>query len=440
MKKVAIHTLGCKTNQYDSDAMLAQLTQAGYTLVPDMEEADVIIINTCTVTAEADRKSRQILRQATQANPNAIVVAAGCYAQRDPQQLAALLGVDVVLGNQERSRIVEWIERAKGEGNPINGVGDLTCADFEPLSIERSSEHTRANIKIQEGCNRFCTYCIIPHVRGPIRSRPLADTVAEVTRLAALGTKEIVLTGIHIASYGLDFAGSPSLIDLLEALDQVEGVERIRLGSLEPALLREEFCARAAKLGRLCHHFHISLQSGCSATLKRMGRRYTAEEFTLYVKTFKAAMPDAALTTDVIVGFPQESEEDFETSLSFVEATGFSRIHVFPYSPREGTPAATMSGQIERAVKRERTARMLKLGEKLLLSSNQRAVGTKQRVLLEETDERHPGMVAGYTPHYTRVLLPEGQGVRGEIVEVMLDQVKDEAVIGHRVYKEDNHD
>ena len=434
MKKVLFHTLGCKTNQYDSEAMLTQLKAAGYVLAGPEDQADAVIINTCTVTAEADRKSRQMIRQAVSGHPDAVVVVAGCYAQRDPKKLASMLGVDLVIGNAERARIAEWIEKAQAAKEPLCRVDSLEGAGFEPLNISEPGEHTRANIKIQEGCNRFCTYCIIPHVRGPIRSRSMADTVAEVRRLAELGVREFVLTGIHIASYGTDLPGNVGLIDLLEALDGVPHVGRIRLGSLEPALLDEDFCRRAAGLKHLCHHFHLSLQSGSTATLKRMGRRYSALEFAEYAKRLRRAIPGAALTTDIIVGFPQESDEDFKTSLAFVAQMAFSRIHVFPFSPREGTPAAKMSGQIDKKTKHERTLSMIALGDHLEQEAAQAALGTRQWILIEEEVQ---GMAAGYTPGYLRVLLPEVKGQTGALMEVYLERVEDGVILGRPVEKED---
>ena len=430
MKKVVFHTLGCKTNQYDSEAMLERLMDGGYELAREGEPADVVIVNTCTVTAEADRKSRQMLRQASAAYPGAVVVAAGCYAQREPKALARIAGVDLVLGNQDRGDILNLIRQAEAAQATITHVAELKDTAFEPLAISQSGLHTRANIKIQEGCNRFCTYCIIPYARGPIRSRPLEDTVQETARLAALGVKEFVLTGIHIASYGLDMPGGPDLITLLEALDQVEGVERLRLGSLEPSLLTDEFCARAARLRHLCPHFHLSLQSGCDATLRRMGRRYTAEAFAGYVSRLRTAIPSAALTTDIIVGFPGETEEDFRQSMDFVERMAFSRIHVFPYSPREGTPAAAMPNQVAKADKRRRAGEMIALGERLMRQAHEALLGRRELVLLEEAEA---GCMAGYTPGYTRVLVQGTSQRPGELIWVQLDGLKQDTMLGHPV-------
>lgn len=434
MKKVVFHTLGCKTNQYDSEAMLERLLGGGYELAQEGEAADLVIVNTCTVTAEADRKSRQMLRQAAAAHPGAIVVAAGCYAQRDPQALTQIEGVNLVLGNQDRGDILALVDQAAAAQVPVTHVADLKEAGFEPLSIRDSGRHTRVNIKIQEGCNRFCTYCIIPYARGPIRSRPLEDTVQEAARLAALGVKEFVLTGIHIASYGLDTPGGPRLIELLEALDKVDGLERLRLGSLEPSLLTEDFCARAARLAHLCHHFHLSLQSGCDATLKRMGRRYTAEAFAGYAACLRSAIGDAALTTDVIVGFPGETEDDFRQSMAFVERMAFSRIHVFPYSPRAGTPAAVMPNQIAKADKHRRAGEMIALGERLMRQAYEALLGRVEPVLLEE---KVGGCMAGYTPGYARVLVRDTERLPGELVWVQLDGIEQDALLGRPVNKED---
>ncbi len=428
MKKIRFHTLGCKTNQYDSEAMLEILKQAGFVLT-DGNDADVVIVNTCTVTAEADRKSRQAIRQAVSSCPEAVIVVAGCYAQKESEEIAAMEGVDIVLGNQFRGNIAEILSAPELYSAKKNYVQDLSQAGYERMFVSDTSEHTRANIKIQEGCNQFCSYCIIPYVRGRIRSRPKEDTVQEVRRLAEKGVHEFVLTGIHIASYGLDQQGKPGLMDLIELLDPIPGVERLRLGSLEPSVLSEEFCSRAVHLRHLCPHFHLSLQSGCSKTLKRMRRKYTAEEFRTYTERIRRYYPEISLTTDVIVGFPGETTDDFEESYSFVREMAFSRIHVFPFSPRPGTAAAEMPDQIQKEEKHRRTMKMIRLGHELLQKAQQRKIGTVSRVLLEEKEN---GWISGYTDDYMRVSLPDEDFYPGQFVDAELIGIKDEMIVGQR--------
>lgn len=414
--KFVIHTLGCKTNQYDSQAMTDALLRAGW---EQGEPADLAIVNTCTVTAEADRKCRQVIRQARERAGHVIVT--GCYAQRDPETLSRELDVDFVLGHHERAEIAAWAERAVGgeKGVAVTELGRV----FAPVRIDSPGEHTRANLKVQDGCENFCTYCIIPRARGPVRSRDLAETVEEAARLARLGVKELVLTGIHLASYGRDWGGKPGLIDLMEALDAVPGVERIRLGSLEPVLVTEDFCARIRKMRHLCPQFHLALQSGCDATLKRMGRRYTTAEFELAARRIREALPEAMLTTDVIVGFPGESREEFEASLAFVEKIAFGRIHVFPYSVREGTAAARMKQTVSRAEKHERAQRMIALGQRLAREAEQAVLGTVRPVLVEEDE-------TGYTDTYLKVRVPGGR--MGEICMVRLIRADQEEILGEK--------
>lgn len=427
MKKVVFHTLGCKTNQYDSEAMLERLMDGGYELAREGEPADVVIVNTCTVTAEADRKSRQMLRQASAAYPGAVVVAAGCYAQREPKALARIAGVDLVLGNQDRGDILNLIRQAEAAQATITHVAELKDTAFEPLAISQSGLHTRANIKIQEGCNRFCTYCIIPYARGPIRSRPLEDTVQETARLAALGVKEFVLTGIHIASYGLDMPGGPDLITLLEALDQVEGMERLRLGSLEPSLLTDEFCARAARLRHLCPHFHLSLQSGCDATLRRMNRHYTAAEYKEIVHLLRRYFDNPAMTTDVMVGFPGETDEEFEASLAFVKEIGFAKAHVFAYSRRPGTRADQMDNQVAKAVKEERSHRMIALSGENARAFLNAQIGSAVPVLFESYEN---GRLSGLTAHYANVTCPGPIQYKGTLQTVRILSVGPDGLTG----------
>src|SRR5699024_8509378 len=359
MKKAALHNLGCKVNAYETEAMQEMLEQAGYQIVPFREGADIYIINTCTVTNIADRKSRQMLHRARKLNPDAIVVAAGCYVQ-------AQIGkekdscIDIVIGNDHKKdliRIVEEYEERKREKNSAKNrsveewTDDISRdREYEELRLTRPGEHTRAYIKVQDGCNQFCTYCIIPYARGRVRSREMKDVVQEVRALADNGYQEVVLTGIHLSSYGIDFDGQRHLSDLIRAVHEIEGIRRIRLGSLEPGIVTEEFAGTLAAMPKICPHFHLSLQSGCDATLKRMNRRYTSEEYYEKCRILRKYFDDPALTTDVIVGFPGETEEDFQASFDFVDKVDFYETHIFKYSKREGTKAASMPDQVDEQV------------------------------------------------------------------------------------------
>lgn len=397
MRTAAFHTLGCKVNAYETEAMEQALLQAGYELRSFEEAADVYIINTCSVTNIADRKSRQMLHRAKTLNPGAVVVAAGCYAQAAAESLKEDGSVDLVLGNQEKKDLVRILEAyfADKLEAPF-AVGDMREAtQYEDLAANRSEGHTRAFLKVQDGCNQYCSYCIIPFLRGNIRSRRPGDVRREAERLAASGVRELVLTGIHLSSYGRDFKnaaeredfgdGAANLLELLTLLDGVEGIERLRIGSLEPKIATPVFAAGLASLRHFCPHFHLSLQSGSNATLRRMGRRYTAEEFRAGVQALRTVFPDAAMTTDVIVGFPGESEEEFSESFSFIEEIRFYETHIFPYSKREGTRAAAMPEQVPGAVKKRRAARLqaLNLGRQREFRTSR--LGTAQEMLSEET-------------------------------------------------------
>ena len=387
MRTAAFHTLGCKVNAYETEAMEQALLQAGYELRSFEEAADVYIINTCSVTNIADRKSRQMLHRAKSLNPGAVVVAAGCYAQAAAESLKEDGSVDLVLGSQEKKNLVRILDAYFAEEleTPF-AVGDMRAAtQYEDLAANRSEGHTRAFLKVQDGCNQYCSYCIIPFLRGNIRSRRPGDVRREAERLAASGVRELVLTGIHLSSYGRDFKnaaeredfgdGAANLLELLTLLDGVEGIERLRIGSLEPKIATPAFAAGLASLRHFCPHFHLSLQSGSNATLRRMGRRYTAEEFRAGVRALRAAFPDAAMTTDVIVGFPGEGEEEFSESFSFI----------FPYSKREGTRAAAMPEQVPGAVKKRRAALLQELNLERQREFRVSRLGTEQEMLSEET-------------------------------------------------------
>lgn len=393
--------MGCKVNQYDTEAMRELFENAGYKTVDFSESADVYVVNTCTVTQTGDKKSRQMISRAHALSPGAKIVVAGCYSQRAPEEVLALPGVSLVIGTNDRVRVVELVESLQQE--KATAVSDIrTEHAFEPLTASREGR-TRAHLKIQEGCDRFCTYCIIPYARGPIRSRPLCDVRDELFKLAAAGFQEVVLTGIHLMSYGRDLAEPATLTDAIAQADGIDAIRRIRLGSLEPQLLSDAFVAALAQNPKICRQFHLSLQSGSRGVLARMKRRYTPEEYADCVRRLRAAMPDCAITTDIIVGFPGETETEFEETLSFARAVSLARIHVFPYSRREGTKAAEMPGQLPRAVKAQRAAALGALADELAAEYAARFVGSVQEVLFEECEGE---CLVGHTGTYLRVCVP----------------------------------
>ena len=408
-KKVALHNLGCKVNAYEVEAMQQLLENAGYETVPFEEGADVYVINTCTVTNIADRKSRQMLHKAKKMNPDAIVVATGCYAQADTEKLKEDTAVDLILGNNQKTQIVEALEEYEKEhAKQVQVIEINHTKEYEELSISSTAEHVRAYIKVQDGCNQFCTYCIIPFARGRVRSRKIEEVLSEVETLAAKGYKEVVLTGIHLSSYGVDFPKEEreSLLSLIQAVSRVEGISRIRLGSLEPRIITEEFLEGIVKTGKVCPHFHLSLQSGCNKTLKNMNRRYSAQEYAEKCELIRKFYPAPALTTDVIVGFPQETEEDFEESYEFVKKIHFYETHIFKYSRRHGTKAASMDGQLTEAAKAQRSDRMLKLHEIRAREYEEAMIGKKMELLLEEEIEidGRPWYV-GHSREYVRAVV-----------------------------------
>lgn len=446
MKKAALHNLGCKVNAYETEAMQEMLEQAGYEIVPFKEGADVYVINTCTVTNIADRKSRQMLHRARKLNPDAVVVAAGCYVQaQDGKEVDPC--IDIVIGNNHKKDLVRILgeyeeERAKrredelrerdGENENGCGTGGRHAAyevedinqtkEYEALHLTRTGEHTRAYIKVQDGCNQFCTYCIIPYARGRVRSRNLQDVEQEVRALAANGYREIVLTGIHLSSYGIDFDGKRHLLDLIRTVHEVEGIMRIRLGSLEPGIVTEEFARELASMPKICPHFHLSLQSGCDATLKRMNRRYTSGEYYERCRILRKYFDAPALTTDVIVGFPGETEEEFRESLDFVDKVDFYETHIFKYSRREGTKAASMQDQVDEQTKTKRSAIMIALGEKKRKAYERGFIGKEVEVLVEE-DAVIGGkpVQTGHTKEYIKIALDTKENLRNCIVNVQID-------------------
>ena len=408
-KKVALHNLGCKVNAYEVEAMQQLLENAGYETVPFEEGADVYVINTCTVTNIADRKSRQMLHKAKKMNPNAIVVATGCYAQADTEKLKEDTAVDLILGNNQKTQIVEALEEYEKEhAKQVQVIEINHTKEYEELSIASTAEHVRAYIKVQDGCNQFCTYCIIPFARGRVRSRKIEEVLREVETLAAKGYKEVVLTGIHLSSYGVDFPKEEreSLLSLIQAVSRVEGISRIRLGSLEPRIITEEFLEGIVKTGKVCPHFHLSLQSGCNKTLKNMNRRYSAQEYAEKCELIRKFYPAPALTTDVIVGFPQETEEDFEESYEFVKKIHFYETHIFKYSRRHGTKAASMDGQLTEAAKAQRSDRMLELHEIRAREYEEAMIGKKMELLLEEEIEIDGrSWYVGHSREYVRAVI-----------------------------------
>ena len=426
-KKAALHNLGCKVNAYETEAMQELLEQAGYEIVPFQEKADVYIINTCTVTNMADRKSRQMLHRARKMNPEAVVAACGCYVQEKPDEAADC--VDIVIGNNRKKeivRILEEYENSRGgekkrPGEPLKDLVDIGhTKEYEELSLSRTAEHTRAYIKVQDGCNQFCSYCIIPYARGRVRSRSKDHVLEEVQALAGAGYQEVVLTGIHLSSYGID--NGEDLLSLILAVHEVEGIRRIRLGSLEPRIITEEFVRTISGLPKMCPHFHLSLQRGCTETLKRMNRRYTAEEYFEKCELLRKYFHEPALTTDVIVGFPGETQEEFEASRAFVDKVDFYETHVFKYSRREGTKAAVMPDQVPEPVKAERSAILLELSKKKQKAYEERLLGTSQEVLIEEEIERDGEIwQVGHTREYVKAGIKSRENLVNQLVPVEIE-------------------
>ena len=398
MKKVAFITLGCKVNQYETNAMAQEFLRKGYEVVEHTDFADIYVINTCTVTNMSDRKSRQMLRRVKELNKDAIIVACGCYAQVAKSELEKIEEVDLILGNNEKKNIVEFVEEFERTNKKELKIEDVMYQkEFVEFGDVVYTEKTRAVIKVQDGCDRFCSYCIIPYARGRVRSRKPEKIISEIRKIAEKGIKEVVITGIHIASYGKDFKNDYKLIDLLEEINKIDGIERIRLGSLEPLLITEEFVSRLVKLEKICHHFHLSLQSGCDETLKRMNRRYTTEEFRNIVSLLRENYKDVNLTTDIIVGFPQETEEEFNKTYEFLKEMKFYKMHVFKYSQRKGTKAAVMKGQIDGNKKEERSQKLIELSNKNEKEYNENYVGKEVEVLWEEEKD---GFYKGHTKNY----------------------------------------
>lgn len=415
MKKAALHNLGCKVNAYETEAMQQMLEAAGYEIVPFNEPADVYVVNTCSVTNMADRKSRQMLHKAKKNNPDSIVVATGCYVQTSEQEALEDLSVDIVIGNNRKHELVSLIEEfAKDNVFDINHEKQ----EFEELFVSQTAEHTRAFIKVQDGCNQFCSYCIIPYARGRVRSRKLENVIDEVMRLASNGYKEVVLTGIHLSSYGVDFEDETDLLTLIQAVNRVDGIERIRLGSLEPKIVTEEFASALSQMPKVCPHFHLSLQSGCDATLKRMNRRYTAEEYENGCRLLRKYFEHPAITTDVIVGFPGESDEEFEITKQFLKKIHFYEMHIFKYSKRKGTRAAVMQDQVAEQIKTGRSAELISLGNEMSDEFRMYYTGKIKDVLFEEKVEINgKSYYTGYTKEYVKVAKESEETLENQIIE-----------------------
>ena len=425
-KKAALHNLGCKVNAYEVEAMQQLLEKAGYEIVPFEPGADVYLINTCTVTNIADRKSRQMLHKAKKMNPDAIVVATGCYVQTDEGKLDKDEAVDLILGNNQKKQIVEVLEEYERQHKKQKHVIKINqTKEYEELEISHTAEHVRAYIKVQDGCNQFCTYCIIPYARGRVRSRKISQVIEEVQALAARGYKEVVLTGIHLSSYGLDFPEEEreTLLSLIQAVHEVQGIQRIRLGSLEPRIITEEFARTISALPKMCPHFHLSLQSGCDATLERMNRSYPSTEYAEKCTLLRKYFDNPALTTDVIVGFPMETEEEFRMSRDFVDSIHFYETHIFKYSRRHGTKAAAMDGQLTESQKAIRSDEMLALNEKHSREYEESMLGRELEILLEEEIEMNGEQwYLGHSKEYIKaVLKKQPQYGINDIVRVTAD-------------------
>lgn len=418
--KVAFYTLGCKVNQYETNGMIQEFKIKGYEVVEFNEKADIYVVNTCTVTNMSDRKSRQILRHAKQLNSDAIVVAVGCYAQVGKENLEQIKQLDLILGTNQKSKIIQYIEdyiKDKKQKEVISDV--MQDKNFDEFGGVTYTDKTRAVIKVQDGCDRFCTYCIIPYARGRVRSRNPKSIIEEITKIAENGIKEVVITGIHVASYGKDFKENFKLIDLLEQINKIQAIERIRLGSIEPTLITQEFIDRLKKQEKICHHFHLSLQSGCNQTLKRMNRKYTIEEFKKCVDLLKKTYSDVKLTTDIIVGFPEETEEEFNETYEFLKQINFYKMHIFKYSPRIGTKASIMKGQIPPQIKEQRSKKLIQLSNSNGLNQNKEYIGREIEVLFEECEGEN---IKGHTSNYIMV---KAKGTTNDINKILKVKIED---------------
>ncbi|MBC7765587.1 MAG: tRNA (N(6)-L-threonylcarbamoyladenosine(37)-C(2))-methylthiotransferase MtaB [Hyphomonadaceae bacterium] len=430
MKKVAFYTLGCKVNQYETEAMTALFEKDDYEQVPFDGFSDVYVINTCTVTNLGDRKSRQMIRRAKKANPQAIIAVVGCYAQTAPEEVSAIHGVNLIIGTQDRLRIVELIAQIHNNDEQINVVHDiLKTREFENMQVSVYKERTRAYIKIQEGCTQFCSYCIIPYARGPVRSRKLEDILEEVKKLSENGFQEIIFAGIHVASYGQDL-GDVDLLALIESVHDIASITRIRLSSIEPMTLTERFINAIAKLPKVCAHFHLSLQSGCDHTLVRMNRKYTTEQYRTVVRNIREVLPDVSITTDIMVGFPGETATDFELSYQFVNEIQFMHTHVFQYSPRKGTPAASYEQQVRPQDKEIRSKKMLALSEKNEQLFYHKFLQRELDIIIEQPHKEKENYFEGLTSNYMRVAVLANSEMIGQSVRVCIEAIGSNILYG----------
>lgn len=428
MRKIAFYTLGCKVNQYETEAMRELFEKNGDVIVESDQEADVYVINTCTVTNVGDKKSRQFIRKSKRMNPNALIAVVGCYSQIAPDEIKNIEGVNLVLGTNDRNQIVELLNGVSVNEQKAHVANIMDIREFEEMTVDKIEGKTRAFLKIQEGCNQYCSYCIIPYARGPIRSRDPQNVIDEVKRLVKNGFSEIVLTGIHVASYGKDL-DNVSLLELIKRVHDVEGLKRIRLSSAEPNMLRDDFIRILSKLPKVCPHFHISLQSGSDATLKRMNRKYTTSEYKEIVRNLRTYLPKASITTDIIVGFPGETNEEFEETCAFVKDIGFSQVHVFKYSPREGTPAAKMKEQVDGLVKNSRSNTLMDIAGEMQLKYIKSQMGQRMCFIVERIDSKKQ-TVEGLTPNYLRVQAKNRGFEEGQEAEVVLLNNEGEMVWG----------
>ncbi|MDP4145668.1 MAG: tRNA (N(6)-L-threonylcarbamoyladenosine(37)-C(2))-methylthiotransferase MtaB [Bacillota bacterium] len=429
--KVAFTTLGCRVNQYESEAMTEKFIKEGYEVVPYDKYSDVYVINTCSVTNTGDKKSRQMISRARRLNPDAVIAVVGCYSQIAPNEVSNIEGVDVVLGTRNKGEIVYWVNRAREEREQIVEVSDvLRNTEFEELNIEEYQDKTRAFLKIQDGCNRFCSYCLIPFARGAVCSKDPEKIVQEVKELASNNFKEIILSGIHIASYGLDLDGDWNLVKILQIIEDIDGIERVRIGSIDPTFFTEGVIEKLSSLKKLCPHFHLSLQSGCDETLKRMNRRYTTEEYRNIVKSLRNNINDASITTDIIVGFPGETDEEFEITYKFLEEIKLSKMHVFKFSPRKGTKAEKMSDQVDGKIKDIRSSKLIELDKKNEMEFMNQFINRSMNVLFEQEYSSIEGFYEGYTPNYIKVISKAYQDLSGGIFEVRLSKVEEGYIIG----------
>jgi len=445
MKTAAFYTLGCKVNQYDTEAISSIFKKCGYGFVPFKEKADVYLINTCTVTALSERKSRQMIRRAKKNNPDALVIVTGCYSQASPHEITGIEGVNLVIGTNERSKIKDYLEKLERENaiktaEAICSVGNIAkIKDFEEMNITSfSGRKTRAFLKIQEGCDRYCSYCIIPYVRGRPRSRKPDNVIKEAELLSKSGFREIVVTGIHTASYGKEYNGV-SLTGILKELHNIKGIERIRLGSIEPYIINDEFIDTVKGLEKICPQLHLSLQSGCNETLRRMNRRYTVDEYRGSTEKLREKIKDVAITTDVIVGFPGETDDEFNKSYKFLEEISFPRIHVFKYSQREGTSAYLFPGQVSEQVKAHRSKMVLELSAKSMLKFNKSFEGRTVKVLFEQSVKGKEGFIEGYTSNYIKTISKGDESLCGSIKEVKLERADRNFMWGKMLHKSQNY-